>query len=761
MKKTALVLAIILFLNCSLQMFVHAEERNPSYKEGEILLVCNDLFVLEDDTMKMTELASVSEGKIFLIQGIQSESMEESLHQFQEKDGVIYATPNYILELGLSEGITSTNCEEVAFEDVYENEKLPLNVIKQLEQGTEEEWNLIDISNKSNTTSFARLIAGLEYCFQRNESKYCLNLKDFDSIDVLLQQQNLDSTIFLYEVKKILDTGATFLCSVDKFLPEEMTVEHASALPFTDVSVKDWYYSNVSYVYEKGLMTGYSQNTFGPLYSISRAQLATILYRMDQEPNCKYNNEFSDVRSNDWYADSVAWAFSKKVITGYGNTGLFYGNKAISREELATMLYRYASLYVEQEPSQNAEIINQFHDGNKVSSFAIDAVTWAVTNKIIQGSYEGTILNPHGVATRAECATMIERFCQYLESNHVTIEKELWVDVRNVTVQTGNDYKCTLKADVKTNDKGVQYRWLNYSLETKTWSECKGWSTDKTISWTAPKGGSYLVGVEAKTQTGETDSYYVGCALRKYQNPSQYYQIQNTINIGNADYNVGYGFEGLKVMYVMRKLGVGYGIGMYGAFYDDRCILAVKGFQSRAGLPVTGIVDYNTWIKMGLSHNDWYKLGAYVSPMLVDENSSRKDHIEAMISTAYKYLGTPYVIGASGAPGTGIDCSGLVMQGLFAAGIDMSPINPIRHAYPGYEYESRNIWASSRFLHVDYSQRQRGDLIFYESANGVVIHVAIYLGNDQVIESWPNEVVVWPIIHPQRSRIKGVVRPFV
>ena len=90
----------------------------------------------------------------------------------------------------------------------------------------------------------------------------------------------------------------------------------------------------------------------------------------------------------------------------------------------------------------------------------------------------------------------------------------------------------------------------------------------------------------------------------------------------------------------------------------------------------------------------------------------------------------------------------------------MSDINPISHAQPGHEYESRNMWASSKFLHVPYSERQRGDLIFYQGSGGIVIHVAIYLGNNQVIESWPNQVVVWPIIVDARSNVKGVIRPF-
>lgn len=119
------------------------------------------------------------------------------------------------------------------------------------------------------------------------------------------------------------------------------------------------------------------------------------------------------------------------------------------------------------------------------------------------------------------------------------------------------------------------------------------------------------------------------------------------------------------------------------------------------------------------------------------------------------------MIGASGAPGLGIDCSGLVMQALYAAGIDMSPINPVRHASPGYEYESANIWRSSKLKHVSYSERKRGDIIIYCNSSGVVIHSAIYLGNNKVIEAWPNKVVVASMINNQHPRVLGVVRPFV
>ncbi|MGN8963573.1 NlpC/P60 family protein [Bariatricus sp. HCP28S3_D3] len=241
-----------------------------------------------------------------------------------------------------------------------------------------------------------------------------------------------------------------------------------------------------------------------------------------------------------------------------------------------------------------------------------------------------------------------------------------------------------------------------------------------------------------------------------YQNPSKYLQIKHKQKaLTGGGYNLSKNYMGLKVAYVQRKLG----LGVRRAIMDSTTINAVKSFQKKNGLTVNGIVDLTTWKKMGLSENDWYNLGAYASLLKTNPASTRSQCIEAMIDTAYSYLNTEYIIGASGKPGTGVDCSGLVMQALYSAGIDPDPVSPIRHSKPGYEYESRNLW-NLPMKHVSYSERQRGDLIFYANSSGTIIHVAIYLGNDKVIESWPDKVVVWPIKNSHRSIIKGVVRPF-
>lgn len=125
----------------------------------------------------------------------------------------------------------------------------------------------------------------------------------------------------------------------------------------------------------------------------------------------------------------------------------------------------------------------------------------------------------------------------------------------------------------------------------------------------------------------------------------------------------------------------------------------------------------------------------YTSPVLTDASCTKKDHIEAMIKTAYKYKGDRYVVCQSDRPGKGLDCSGLVMQACYGAGVDLWPSNPARHKKPKYEYESRYIAKMSSLKTVSYSKRKRGDLIFFANSAGTVIHVAIYLGNDRIIHS--------------------------
>ncbi len=327
----------------------------------------------------------------------------------------------------------------------------------------------------------------------------------------------------------------------------------------------------------------------------------------------------------------------------------------------------------------------------------------------------------------------------------------------------GHTYFYNDDGTIYYGEKKINGCW--YYFRDVTGIMATGWTVHHSKQYYYAEDGKMCYGL----QTIDNVRYYFHPVTgvyqwknRKYQNPSQYYQIQeSSIQLSGGGYNLNIGYEGIKTAWVIRALNLGNAVGMGGAEYTRRVFNAVKSFQSRHGLEATGITDLATWRALGYSESDWYSLGAYASPIRTSIYSSRSDCIEAMIGRAYDYMGDDYMIGASGAPGLGIDCSGLVMQALYAAGIDMSPINPVRHASPGYEYESANIWTSSQLKHVSYSERQRGDIIIYCNSAGIVIHSAIYLGNNRVIEAWPNKVVVSSMINNQHPRVLGVVRPFV
>ena len=147
----------------------------------------------------------------------------------------------------------------------------------------------------------------------------------------------------------------------------------------------------------------------------------------------------------------------------------------------------------------------------------------------------------------------------------------------------------------------------------------------------------------------------------------------------------------------------------------------------------------------------------YRTPSKISYNATRNDCVNAMITTAISYVGTtPYIWDYSCAPGVGVDCAGLVMQSLYATGMNLGRYNPWDHYYtPGHDHYANDMWNDPRFLHLAFSQRQRGDLICY---NG---HIAIYIGNDQIIEaSSPKNGVRVHSVYVGYN-IKGVLRPFI
>ena len=233
-----------------------------------------------------------------------------------------------------------------------------------------------------------------------------------------------------------------------------------------------------------------------------------------------------------------------------------------------------------------------------------------------------------------------------------------------------------------------------------------------------------------------------------------YSQIQPS---GPVGHNIGLGYEGIKTQLVKDRIGTGYQHNTYTTADAYR----VMSVQRAHGLPATGWVDYNTWVALGLPADQWTSIDSYVAPLGAGAGASRQDHIEAMIRQTYQYMGKPWLAGCSSSPAYGVDCSGLVMQALYAGGINPTSCSSIYHGFPGNEWNSRNLFADPHFMNVSYNDRQRGDLVFYyQPRTHTIWHVAIYLGNNQVIESWPPRVMVQPIVNGQRNVIAGIRRVF-
>lgn len=185
-----------------------------------------------------------------------------------------------------------------------------------------------------------------------------------------------------------------------------MTMLAALAVPvsaaedtgFSDVDADAWYAEAVAYCREHGLMNGTSDTTFEPENSLTRAMLVTVLYRSAGSPAVTGTDDFSDTVADAYYADAVLWASQQGVVGGYGN-GFFGTNDPVSREQMATILWRYAG-------SPAVSTTNRFRDAASIASYAADAVIWADANNIVTPISDG-VFAPKSSATRAQVASAL------------------------------------------------------------------------------------------------------------------------------------------------------------------------------------------------------------------------------------------------------------------------------------------------------------------------------------------------------------------
>ena len=242
-------------------------------------------------------------------------------------------------------------------------------------------------------------------------------------------------------------------------------------------------------------------------------------------------------------------------------------------------------------------------------------------------------------------------------------------------------------------------------------------------------------------------------ALRPWCPSGPYYGPVASVPAQPVPGVLGRGNTGVKVAALRRALGMR----SDWAEYDTATVSAVQAWQGRRGLPATGRLDRAQWALLGTGV-PWEAEAWQVQPN-VGPYATRSQRIEAMIAYARSTIGAPYVWGAAGPTARGFDCSGLVIQATQAAGLDIGSVNPVLHAQPGV-LSTALLYNDATIQHVPFAQRKRGDLIFWSNSSGGN-HVAIYLGNDRVLESTPpatREASINAV--PGRVRWAQVLRPF-
>ena len=209
------------------------------------------------------------------------------------------------------------------------------------------------------------------------------------------------------------------------------------ANPFTDVSEKDWFYGDVMFVYENGLMLGTSKTLFSPHGTATRGMMATILWRMEGSPVPKGKNRFTDVEAEKWYADAITWTAENGIFAGYGKDK-FGPDDPITREQLAAIFYRYAD-YKGYDLTIKGNL-DKFKDADKITDYAKTAMQWAVGSGLVKGK-SGNLLDPQGTATRAEIAAMLHRFIEKYELVQGKAPGGLmgWIDPKRLQIPKTGD----------------------------------------------------------------------------------------------------------------------------------------------------------------------------------------------------------------------------------------------------------------------------------------------------------------------------------
>ncbi len=563
---------------------------------------------------------------------------------------------------------------------------------------------------------------------------------------------------------------------------------------FPDTPADSWYVKGgyIDYVVDNGLMSGYSADgMFGPDDGISREQVVTILYRYAKGSASSSTSHFSDVETGQWYTAAVEWAYENGISTGYFATSRFGVGDPITREDFATMLYRFAQRCGKGSGSAD---ISGFYDSDQVSEYAVDAMEWANASGILTGDTTTgvALLNPQAATTRAQAAKMITVLSRDVLAG-ATMQQASWslsgLSTANAYLKAGSSTRAT--ANVSGSGSGLTYQFAWVCSDGSTWTGDAGSSSSVNLDFDTP--GKYTVYVKV------TDAY--GTA-HMASSVVQVWKLERAKvgSAGDASWTVaaildapsteGYSFkytwkrgwaEGSATLVGSQMGGESLSVTLpaedYYWFYAK--VIDPEGHEDYRAQRIL----YAPSGKIGWQNpSDMYQVStynvsphspsrgilSYMTPSRIGAAATRQDCVEAFIARAYEYLGTSYVWNYACAPGVGVDCVGLVMQCCYAVGMDTKDddyikcFDPICHWDSGsdgwHSHDANNLWNYGKIQRINKWQMSRGDLVFWPG------HVAIYLGNDQIIQALPSGGVYITTLYNSTNynydRISGVGRLF-
>lgn len=183
----------------------------------------------------------------------------------------------------------------------------------------------------------------------------------------------------------------------------------ATALKFTDVAPDAAYYQSVAYLSQKGYVNGTSDTTFSPDLVMTRGQLVTILWNATGAPSAEGENKFTDVKDDAYYANAVKWAIARGVMSGYSET-TFGPEDTLTREQIILIMFRYLQMMARDVRASDGAC-SSYADASSISDWALDGMTWAVNVGILSGDSENN-LGPQASITRAEMTTIFAKVCE-------------------------------------------------------------------------------------------------------------------------------------------------------------------------------------------------------------------------------------------------------------------------------------------------------------------------------------------------------------